>query len=68
MPPGQCLHALELLPVEIYNFLIGCTYTKEKMPGCPSKMKHTGQFSYVVLFNKPCSDPANILYPTSGIL
>ena len=40
MPPGHCLSALEMLTVEIYNFLIEVPFTKKKMPWCPCPFKN----------------------------
>ena len=48
MPPGHCLGALEM-PVEIYNFLIGCPLQRRKCLGVLflSKMKHTGPTAFI---------------------
>ena len=42
-PPGYCLGALEVLKIEIYNFLRGCPLARAKCPGAfaLSTMKHT---------------------------
>ena len=37
---GHCLGALEMLRLEIYNFLKGFPLTKEKMPWCPCPFKN----------------------------